>query len=53
MLFYAVDRDKWEKDRGFLYICLIFRVFSVCSILADFESAGSAEHHVYDSDVSD
>ena len=52
VLLHTVDRNEWQKDRGLLYICLILRVSSIGSVLTDFESACSAEHHIYDADVS-
>ncbi len=53
MLFYAVDRHERKQDRCLLYISLIFRILSVDFVLTDFKSACSAEHYVYDSDISD
>ena len=53
MLLYTIDRYAWEKYRSFLYICLILRIASIGSVLTDLKSAGSAEHNIYDSDVSD
>ena len=53
MSFYAVDRHEWKEDRSFLYICLIFRIISISKILPYLKSAGSAEHNVYDSDITD
>ena len=52
MLLHTVDRNEREKDRGLLYVCLILRVASVGSVLADFKSAGSAEHNIYDTYIS-
>ena len=53
MFLHTVDRNEWKKDRGLVYICLILRVLSIGSVLADFKSSCSAEHHIYDSDVAD
>lgn len=53
MLFHAVNWYEWEQNRCLIYICLILWVFSVCSVLAYFKSAGSAEHNIYNPKISD
>ena len=53
MLLYTVDWYEWQEDRRILDVCLILRVLAVCSVLTDLKSAGSAEHYIYDSDVTD
>ena len=54
LVFYnAIKRHARKKDRGLLYICLILRVVAVIFVLTEFESACTAEHYIYDSDISD
>ena len=53
MLFYTIDRYKWEKDGCLLDICQIFRILAVCEVLSYFESTCTTEHYIYDTDVSD
>lgn len=49
----AVEWDEGEEDRGLMDVVLEVGIGSVGGSLTDFETTGSAEHHVYDSEIAD
>ena len=52
MLLHAVERNEREEYRGLLDIFLIFKIFPIDAVLADFKPSGSAEHHIDYSQVA-
>ena len=50
---YTVDRNQRKDYRGLLDIGLELRVLAVGLVLAEFESACPAEHHIDDTDISE
>ena len=52
VLLHAVDGDKGYQDRYGPDIFLVYRVVSICPVLADLKSSGSAEHNVDDPDIA-
>ena len=49
----AVERDEGEEDWCLADVGLEFRIGSVRGCLTDFETACSAEHDIYDSEIAD
>lgn len=49
----AVERYEREEYRCLADVGLEFRIGSVRGCLTDFETAGSAEHDIYDSEIAD
>ena len=52
MLLHDVQRDERQQNRHGLYILLVLGIIAVVLILANFQTAGAAEHDENDADIA-